>query len=511
MDRFRKIVSRRSFWILAAMLIALGLLHYLTPQMRFLPFASHPLGRHSVERIIFILPVAGATFAFGQAGGLVALALSVLIMLPRVFLLSPYPADALTETVAVGVVGYLVVWMIETQEREKRLRQAVASRLRTINAVTSIVTGSLELEHILNGALDKVLDVVKVKLAFVYLLEEGTQELVLTAYRGLSPDWARGVVRLKLGENLTGQVGQSGEPVVMDDLLEGSGPSMCLASSEGMRSFMAVPLKSGDSVLGVMALADSQPHLFTLEDVQLLTAIGSQVGVAVENARLYESMRFYARQITRAQEDERKRIARELHDETIQMLIVISRRLEALATLPKRLPKAAMQHLVGLQELVSDTLKGLRRFVQDLRPATLDHLGLMVALVGLINDLGEKDGIETEVRVKGEVRRLAPEQELGLFRIFQEALSNIRRHSRATQVVVEVTFHPNKINMRISDNGCGFDAPGRMETLVSTGKLGLIGMHERARLLGGTLEIQSEPGKGTTVIVDMPIQSSVRG
>jgi signal transduction histidine kinase len=456
---------------------------------------------------MFLLPVAGAAFLFGQPGGLTGLVLAVLIMLPRVFLLSPYPADAFVETAAVGVVGYLVVRMIEFQDKEKRLRQAVASQLTTINAVTSIVTGSLELEQVLNSALDKVLEVmgVKAKAASVHLLDRGTLELFLAAYRGLSPDGARKGDRLRLGEGLVGRVGQSAAPLVVDDALDSPDLGMSLTEMEGMRCFLAVPLKAGTSVLGVMTLAGSQPRAFTSQDVQLLTAIGGHIGVAVENARLYESARFYARQITWAQEEERKRIARDLHDETIQVLVTISRRLE-LATLPQQSPEATVRYLADLQELVSDTLRGLRRFVQDLRPPALDHLGLVAALAGWANGLEEESGIEVEVKVEGEARRLAPEQELDLFRIFQEALHNVRRHSEATRVTVDVAFHPGKMRMLISDDGRGFDVPDRMDGLVSAGRLGLIGMFERARLLGGTLVIQSEPGKGTNVVVDVPMQ-----
>ena len=340
MDRLKRIAGRWGFWAPLAMMVVLSLLHYLTPQVRPLLATSRLLERHAVERVMFLLPVAGVAFFFGQPGGLVALVLAVLVMLPRVFLLSPYPADAFVETVAVGVVGYLVVRMIE---------------------------------------------------------------------------------------------------------------------------------------------------------------------VSVDNARLYESARFYARQITRAQEEERKRIARDLHDETIQVLVAISRRLE-LATLPQQPPETTVRCLVELQELISDTLRGLRRFVQDLRPPALDHLGLVAALVGLANDLEEETGIEVEVKVEGQARRLAPEQELGLFRIFQEALSNIRRHSEATQVVVQVTFYPGQMRMLIRDNGRGFAVPRRMDSLMSTGKLGLIGMVERARLFGGALVIQSEPDEGTTIVVNVPME-----
>ena len=676
MNRLKRIVGRRSFWILATMLVVLGLVHYLTPQERTLPITPYTLVRHAVDRIIFVLPVAGATFVFGQAGGLVALALAVAIMLPRALFISPYPADALTEILGVGVVGYLVVWIIEIQGREKRLHQEIASRLRTINAMTSIVTGSLEPEQVLGSALDAVLEVARVGMAAVHLLDPDTSYLILTAHRGLTPACVREVARLKLGQDLAGRVGQSGEPMVVADIRQDSQVATRLAGASDMRAFVAVPLRSSDSVLGVMTLADSQPGIFTDQDVQLLDTIGGQVGVAIENARLhqdvarqlrieqrlsemaeritseleldrilpkalqiakelvgadggvialydpesnlveypylhnlpqelaevtasdeyglawevmssgqpaviqdyaaypraipafvragvtsivavplvsgdqsfgnlalvtlgktrsfsdrdmviltsigrqagiaihnarlYENMRFYARQITRVQEEERVRIARDLHDETIQMLIVISRRIEVLAT-SQHLPESAISLLINLQDSVGETLKGLRLFVQDLRPSTLDFLGLMATLMGSIDNLKETDEIAAELKTEGEVRRLSPEQELGLFRIFQEAANNIRWHSEATEVIVEVTFHPDKIQMSISDNGRGFNVPERMDSLVHKGKLGLLGMYERARLLGGTLTIQSEQGKGTTIMVDMPTGRNHKG
>jgi signal transduction histidine kinase len=267
-----------------------------------------------------------------------------------------------------------------------------------------------------------------------------------------------------------------------------------------------VPIVSGDQSFGTLALSSlDAARSFSDGDVATLVGIGRQAGIAIENARLYENMRFYARRITQAQEDERKRIARELHDDTIQMLIVISRRLGVLASLPEPLSETALRHLQSLQDLVGDTLKGVRRYVQDLRPPTLDHLGLVATLEGLTDDLKEKDGIDTRVDVVGKARRLMPEEELVLFRIAQETLSNVRRHSRASQVTVRMEFCPERVRMVVEDNGQGFNAPERIGDLVSTGRLGLIGMSERAHLLGGTLQVDSEVGMGTSVIVDVPV------
>ena len=269
---------------------------------------------------------------------------------------------------------------------------------------------------------------------------------------------------------------------------------------------IVVPLKSKNQVQGVLIVATRQSRQFLAEELELLTTIGNQISVAIDNSRLYESMRFYARGISQALEDERQRIARELHDETIQMLIVLSRRLEALMPPSEPLSEATRQRLRSLQELIHDISRGMRRFVRDLRPPTLDHLGLVAAIRGVTGDLTKEDDMEAELRVTGEKKRLTPEEELILFRIAQEALSNTRRHSGASKVIAQLAFHPGKIRMIIDDNGCGFDVPERMNDLVSTGRLGLIGMDERARTLDGVLTIQSEPGRGTRVIVDVPVQ-----
>ena len=153
----------------------------------------------------------------------------------------------------------------------------------------------------------------------------------------------------------------------------------------------------------------------------------------------------------------------------------------------------------------------LRRFIKDMRPPALDHLGLVPAVEGLTSDLAEKEGIEIRLTVEGEKRRLTPEEELVLFRIAQESLNNARRHSQASQVVIQMEFYPDGVRMTIHDNGQGFKVPEKTGDMVATGKLGLIGMYERARLLGGTLLVESEPGKGTTVIADVPIQPDPRG
>lgn len=214
-------------------------------------------------------------------------------------------------------------------------------------------------------------------------------------------------------------------------------------------------------------------------------------------------MHSYVRQITRAQEEERKRIARELHDDTAQALTVLSRGLDALIAFPAPLPPSAIERLEELRRVGEEISKGVRRFSRDLRPSSLDDLGLLPTLEGLTSTLAE-DGIEAELKVVGQRRRLSSETELVLFRITQEALNNVKKHSQASKVMTTVEFADGAVQVTVRDNGRGFELPSRTSDLATAGKLGLIGMQERAQLIGGSLTVQSELGKGTTITVSVP-------
>ncbi|MBN1179836.1 MAG: GAF domain-containing sensor histidine kinase [Anaerolineae bacterium] len=666
--RLRRALGKRSFWILALMMVGLSVLHYLTPQVRWMPFVSDPLGRHAVERIVFVLPIAGATFAFGLAGGLATLICALVVMLPRVVFFSPYPVDAVAETVAVGIVGYLVVWMIDTQEREKQLRQEAVTRMRTLNAVITIASESLELEQILGSTLEKIVEAVGTEAGCAYLLAPDGERVTLAVHRGFTAHTSADVAHPEMGEGLCERLNhRPGEVMLVGDLLTDEGGNSAFAGL-GFRSLIVAPLTLRDEMLGGLACVDSRPNVFDEHDTRLFAAIGQQVGVAVDNARLhqnvarqlriqqqlnevsekitselelgrilpkvlqiskhlvgaaggfialvdrdgqslsypyldnlptelaqvtvsshsglagevvargqplivndypgyanalpdfvavgvqrivavpilsgdelfgtlglvnfgqgepflerdvstlcsvgrqagiaiknahlYENFRFYVQQITQAQEEERKRIARDLHDDTVQALIALSRRLEALDAFDAQMPENAVQRLHELQQMTREMVQSVRRFSRDLRPSILDHLGLIPALESLLNDVAEQDDLRAELNVVGERRRLSPQAELLLFRITQEALSNARKHAQATHVSVTVAFSKQSVQVTVEDNGKGFEPPALTGDLASSGKLGLIGMAERVRLLEGTLEVQSQPGHGTRVVVN---------
>jgi len=336
----------------------------------------------------------------------------------------------------------------------------------------------------------------------VALLDKEGNTITYPYLHHLPPELAN--VTVSKGEGLSGDVMATGRATVIDDYrtYPRAVPAFVQA---GLTSVAIVPIVSGDRIFGALSvLSINETKSFPDQDIEILTAIGRQAGIAIENAYLYENMRFYARSITQAQENERKRIARELHDDTIQSLIALSRRMEALSTSEEVLPDTAARRIRELQEATGEVIKSVRRFSQDLRPSILDDLGLLPTLEELTSELNRQDGLQAEFRVLGEERRLSSEAELMLFRIAQEALNNVRKHAQATRSVTVVELCDSAIKMTVEDNGKGFKPPMLNEHPAAS-KLGLVGMYERARLLGGTLVVDSAPGRGTRVIVNVPV------
>ncbi|WP_423226493.1 cache domain-containing protein [Candidatus Amarolinea aalborgensis] len=239
----------------------------------------------------------------------------------------------------------------------------------------------------------------------------------------------------------------------------------------------------------------------TIRELQTLAAAFDDMAQQVAASRA--AQRSYVAAVTRTQEEERRRIARELHDGTVQALVAIGRRLEYLEGVAQD-PELGSQ-LTTLRHQVGDAAAEVRRFSRELRPLVLEDLGLIPALRYLSNQLGEQDGIEVNLAVRGAVAGLDSDQELVLFRIFQETLTNISKHAQATAVNALVESDAEGVFLQVSDNGRGFNQPFSTNEFARRGHFGLMGIQERAQLLGGRLELESQPGKGTTVRVWLPV------
>ena len=177
----------------------------------------------------------------------------------------------------------------------------------------------------------------------------------------------------------------------------------------------------------------------------------------------------------------------------------------------ERLPEDVIRHLKGLRAETNSILDTLRHFSHELRPGVIDQVGLVPALEILTEELNKMKKVKTSLEVAGSERRLIPETELALFRIAQEALHNVKKHSRATQAVIRLKFTRSRVKLTVSDDGRGFELPGMLSDFAAEGKLGLIGMQERTRLLGGKLLVRSWVGRGTTVVVEVANIQGMKG
>jgi signal transduction histidine kinase len=382
---------------------------------------------------------------------------------------------------------------------DEELRKQVQS-LRALNRVSLTISESLVLDDVLNNALDAVVQVMETDTAWVYLLAEGETTLRLRAHRGFSDRFAHQVAEQEVGAGLDGWVAQSRGPLLIEDMSQDPHRPLPASTEEGLRSFAAVPLRAKESVVGTLGVATRGDRRFTDDEVNLLSAIGGQVGLAVENARLYR----HSRQA--AILDERNRMAREIHDSLAQGLTGIIVQLEATERLAQRRPEQAGKALHRALDLARHSLQEARRSVWGLRPRTLEGSTLAEAVSGHISAMQEqeKDGLALHFSISGEERALSPDAELNLFRITQEALSNVQRHAQAHNARVQLSFEEGQVRLLMQDDGRGLSPEDLHDPSNGDGGFGLIGMKERASLLGGEMRVSSIPGEGTQVEVIVP-------
>jgi signal transduction histidine kinase len=215
-------------------------------------------------------------------------------------------------------------------------------------------------------------------------------------------------------------------------------------------------------------------------------------------------MHDYIASITEGQEEERKRLARELHDDTAQSLIALNQQVEMTQKLLTQDPDQAAERLVSMRAMLTETIEAVRRFSRNLRPIYLEDLGFIPALEMLTQEANQRQGLTVHFTTSGPVRRLTPDLELVAYRVVQEALNNVLQHARAAQAWVAVRFEERQLSLSVRDDGQGFEAPDLPDALARQGHFGLMGIQERALLYGGQLTIRSELGVGTELTVRLP-------
>ncbi len=400
---------------------------------------------------------------------------------------------------------------------ERDLESQVLRRhhqLLALSKISSTVNEQWDLDAILRIALDIVLEIINGTIAGVMLIDEESDSLSYRMQRGLSAKYAD-TVRLRLGEGIAGTVAKSGTPILVEDVsVDTRAAHGDLVKMEGLKGFVSVPLKTTDKIVGVMNVASRMPGKFTEDDLNLLTSIGHQIATAVEQARLCERLAMASeryqellRRALTAQEEERKRIARELHDETSQQLTSLALSLQAVIGLAEIKGVGDAEFMGKLKRAHSNAIYAgseIVKLMKELRPTLLDELGMAAAIRRYAKDTLEPHGISVTTQMKGAEERFQPEVEVTLFRVAQGAIGNVLKHSEAKNARIVLDCNANECMLQVEDDGKGFDARKLTKVDASGRGAGLFTMKERIKLVGGYCRVESQPGRGTRIKVRVP-------
>jgi PAS domain S-box-containing protein len=403
---------------------------------------------------------------------------------------------------------------LQHQRLERRLAEADV----TADLLSEVLSASLDLKSVLQHVVDAANTIIPaVDWAAIHLLNEHDNQLYLQATSGIAvgPD----EYKVRRGEGIAGRVLETGQLINVSDVSLDT-RVVSIPRTTGARALLVAPIidREGD-VIGTITLEAATPGRFAEEDEDLLVVLARQAGLAIENARLYESaehgrqvaqmQRERLRQLTRrtvtAQEEERERIARELHDEAGQSLTALKISLELIRD---GLPADMQDSSVEMQEainLVGQTLENLRSISHNLRPPALDRLGLSLALAGLCQQFEALTHIPTHYQAL-DLPRLYSSNEITLYRFVQEALTNAAKHAQATEIRVWLQRQDDWLEIHVQDSGKGMESnPLELDHGDQQG-IGLAGMEERLSIIDGRLEVQSTPGVGTHLCAFVPIR-----
>ena len=395
----------------------------------------------------------------------------------------------------------------------ERLRQAESRQRQlaeTLNEISRALSQTLNFDIVLNTLIEFAMRLVPVDYAYV-VISESESHLSLRARHG---GIGESETKLEPGSSIrTGefpclqQVMSTQQSLLIPDTQAYPDWGQMIAHASA-GSWLGVPIIAGEQAIGVLALQKIEANFFNTQHIGLAEVVSAQAAMAVQNAWLFEQVRAgherlqsLSRRLVEVQESERRYIARELHDEASQSLTALKFGLRLLEQEVHQ-PESLLSRLAELKNLTDGVLEELHRLAMGLRPASLDYLGLVAALEQLVKDSDQRYGMMVRFRATGfsDERRMPDYIETTVYRIVQEALTNAVRHAKARNLDVILEQREKKTVIIVEDNGIGFD----MSQMGKSGHLGLVGMQERAQMIGATLNIESEPGCGTIIVVEVP-------
>lgn len=380
--------------------------------------------------------------------------------------------------------------MNNTELLQKRNRE-----LSIINAIAEALNREVDLFRALNTALAKMTELFNLHTAWVWLQREDTGATYLAAALNLPPALTPSRMEgtcfcldtYRLGE----MEGASNVSIITCSRLKN-----LVDGTRGLRFHVSVPLFHHDRKVGVLNLASTDWREMTDDELRLLNTIGDMLSIAIERAQLF------VQSVQVGAVEERNRLAREIHDTLAQSLAGITLQLETADALLDAQPESARQALQKALSLSRASLEDARSSVMDLRAAPLEKRTLAEALEALVSQRAAEMNLKARFEAVGGDQPLPVRIEAAVYRMVQEALTNVVRHSDAEHLTVRYTATPEQVSLLIEDDGKGFNTDE-----IPKGRFGLVGMNERARLLGGCLRVDSQPGGGTVLEIDIPLET----
>lgn len=401
---------------------------------------------------------------------------------------------------------------LDERESEALQLRSARERTRAIYEMANTLSANLDHQHVLEaaqmiGALALREDLGDdVRLISAVLLFQGKENML----RARS---ARGLTRADLNVTVPGHRGILGLALKQTTPVFGADATRdpelrFFAGFTDIKSVLAIPLRAQFDNFGVMVFGCDHPNAFSDEHVELMTAIGTQSTMALQNAVLYQNLLTEKEKIVEVEEDARKKLARDLHDGPTQSVAAIAMRVNFIRRLVERQPQQAIEELWKVEELARRTTKEIRHMLFTLRPLVLETQGLVAALQQLAEKMLETHNTKVTVKAQKEIENHLDTNAQGvLFYIVEEAVNNARKHSQAEEIIVRLYRREAFVMVEIEDNGVGFDVSAVDANYDQRGSLGMINMRERAELVEGQLRIQSAKGMGTKISVMVPVQA----
>ena len=375
------------------------------------------------------------------------------------------------------------------------------------SALLSLLDAELasgDLDALLKKVLDITTQTFEASLGIILLrdAESGTLKAACSVGQGvnLPEDF-----EIEMGSGFSGKIAVTGEPGMILDINNVETGSLRPMVRVQAKSLWGVPLKADGQIIGVMIIGFPKPYEWLPTERELMRAIGDRTALAIERARMTDELREREQRIAelsghllRAQEEERKRISRELHDETGQALMVIRLYLGMMESgITARNVRGKIRETV---DVVDRTIEGIRRIIGKLSPLVLQELGLIAAIRKEAKDFAKNTGVKARVLITEDVGRLAPGTEQAIYRVVQEALHNVAKHAKASNVTVQVVREEQQVQVIVEDDGIGIQT----RTGAREQSFGLAGIKERIAMLGGISRVTSAEGKGTRIEINVP-------